>query len=152
SREDQERCLAAQLDLAKSLRAPVVFHCREAYPDLLDRLAGWVGGSLLFHCFAGNVHELGRASLLDAYFGVDGPITYKNSDSLRAVVQKMPLDRIVLETDAPWMAPVPYRGQNNKPAWLPLINKALADALGQSESAMAETSTANAARFFQWGD
>lgn len=146
--EEQERALFDQLDLAAELGAPVVFHCREAYPALLDRLEARPRGPYLFHCFAGGADDARRATALDAYFGVDGPITYKKATELREVVATLPADRLVIETDSPYLTPAPYRGKPNRPAYVRFVNAALAAVRGVSAEECAASTTANAIRFF----
>jgi TatD DNase family protein len=146
--ETQRRALADQLDLAVELDLPVVFHAREAYSDLLDVLEKRAPQRYLFHCFAGNADEADRAVALDAYFGVDGPITYKKADELRSVIARLPKERVVVETDSPYMAPVPYRGKPNQPAYVALVAEALAKLWSVPQSEAAEVTTRNAARFF----
>ena len=147
--EIQRRALLDQLDLAASLNVPVVFHAREAYADLLDVLESRPPHPYLFHCWAGNADEAARAVALDAYFGVDGPVSYKKADDLRAVLRKIPIDRLVVETDAPYMTPVPHRGKPNRPAYVALVNEALANARAITPDACAKATTANAERFFR---
>lgn len=149
TREQQERCLLAQLDLAADLGKPVVFHCRDAYPELLALLEGRPRLPYLFHCFSGDEADARRSIAMDATFGFDGPITYKKADSLRALAGKMPRDRIVIETDSPYLAPEPFRGKANKPAYLPYINRGLAGAMGISEDDCAVLTSANAKAFFR---
>lgn len=149
SREQQYAALHAQLDLAGELQVPVVFHARDAYSDLMDVLEKRAPHPYLFHCWAGNAAEAERAVALGAYFGVDGPISYKKSDDLRAVIRNLPHDRLVLETDAPYLTPEPLRGKPNQPAHIPLINHALAVTLGIDEAECATLTTANANRFFR---
>lgn len=146
---EQRDCLIPQLDLAAELNMPVVFHAREAYSDLIDILEKRPLHPYLFHCFAGDESDAKRATALDAYFGVDGPITYKKSGELRAVVQSLPKDRIVLETDSPYMSPVPHRGKPNTPANIPLICDAVAALWSLSRSEAAAITNANAIRFFR---
>lgn len=148
SRDEQFSCLLAQLDLADELDVPVVFHCRDAYDDLLDVIEKRVQHKWLFHCFAGEPVHASRASKLGSWFGVDGPVTYKSADSLRETIRTLPLDKLLIETDAPWMAPVPYRGQRNKPAWVALINEGLAATWQKSPEEMAQVTTANALAFY----
>jgi len=148
TREQQYKCLLDQLELATETGAPVVFHCRDAYDDLLDVLESRTPFKYLFHCFAGDREHAERAVALDCWFGVDGPITYKSSDSLREILKVVPQNKIVVETDAPWMSPVPNRGQRNKPAWVPLVNAALAEVLGMQQEECAKLTTANALSFF----
>lgn len=146
--EEQERCLCDHLELAARVAKPVVFHCRDAYDELLEYLERSPPLKYLFHCFAGNATHAKRAMALDAYFGFDGPITYPKNDSLREIARSLPRDRIVIETDSPYMAPVPHRGKLNKPAWVAFVNDALAAAIGATPQECATTTSANAARFF----
>jgi len=150
TREQQERALYDQLDLADELGMPVVFHCREAYPELLGILESRPVRPYLFHCFSGNREDAERAVALGCYFGIDGPITYKESDQLRELAKWLPLDKLVLETDSPYMSPVPFRGKPNKPAYLPFINAALAAAIGISEEECGTQTTKNAQAFFKF--
>ncbi len=148
TRDQQDRALFDQLDLAQEVGSPVVFHCREAYPELLTVLESRPPHPYLFHCFAGDADDARRAIALDAYFGVDGPITYKKADGLRTVVSNLPKNRIVLETDSPYMAPVPHRGKPNRPSYLPLIAEGLAAVWGETPEATAFQTTENARAFF----
>jgi len=149
TREEQEVALFDQLDLAVRADIPVVFHCREAYPELLDILEKRPHHPYLLHCFAGNLDDAMRAIDLGAMFGVDGPITYKNAHGLRDVVRQIPPERLVVETDSPYMPPVPFRGQPNKPAYVAHVNAALADVLGISPEECADLTTKNATAFFR---
>ena len=146
--EQQKAALFDQLDLAQATGKPVVFHCREAYPALLDLLEKRAWLPWLFHCFAGDAADTKRATALDAYFGVDGPITYPKSEDLRAIVRSLPRDRIVIETDAPYLTPAPFRGKPNKPAYVLYVNAALSSCLGIEQGECALQTTANAERFF----
>ncbi|MFZ4506662.1 MAG: TatD family hydrolase [Fimbriimonas sp.] len=148
TREQQERALFDQLELAAEVELPIVFHCREAYPALLPILEARGPGPYLMHCFAGNKEEALRAIELGSYFGVDGPVTYPKATELRSVIESLPNDRIVLETDSPWLSPVPYRGKPNRPAFLPFIQQVVANLMGQSLEESAHTTSQNALRFF----
>lgn len=149
TREQQEICLLDQLDLAERVGKPVVFHCREAYADLLSLLEERRRLPFLFHCFSGNSHEAERALALGAYLGVDGPLTYKKADELRALVGSLPRDRVVLETDSPYLSPEPFRGKPNEPAHLAFVNRTLAKVWEISEEESARTTTENALAFFR---
>lgn len=149
TREEQMDCLLPQLDLAAEIGVPVVFHAREAYSDLLTILESRERHPYLFHCFAGNAEEAQRAMALDAYFGVDGPITYKKSDELRQVIGMVPKSRVVVETDSPYMAPVPHRGKPNSPACIPLILQAVADVWDRTLAEAEAITDANAREFFR---
>ncbi|MEA2554666.1 MAG: TatD DNase family protein [Fimbriimonadaceae bacterium] len=152
SRDEQAAALLDQLDLAHATGKPVVFHCREAYSDLLAVVEARNPSKWLFHCFSGSEEDARRAMALDAYFGVDGPITYPKAGDLRSVVAKLPKDRLVVETDAPYLSPEPFRGKPNKPANVRFVNAALAACLGIGEEECAALTTANAERFFGIGE
>jgi TatD DNase family protein len=144
----QLQALKDQLKVADQLGLPVVFHAREAYSDLLDVLEQRPKLKYLFHCWAGNKDEARRALRLGAWFGCDGPITYKKAEELREVFAFIPPHKIVLETDSPYMSPEPFRGKPNSPANIPLINAKLAELHGMSEEEMAAQTTQNARDFF----
>lgn len=146
--EQQRAALVAQLDLAVSREIPVVFHCREANPDLLDILEMRSEHPYLFHCFSGDEADAARVAKLGGWIGVDGPITYKKSTALRELVRTWPRDRLVLETDSPYLTPEPHRGKPNHPALLPLVNAAVASAWQCPMEESARQTTANARRFF----
>jgi TatD DNase family protein len=147
--EQQRKALFDQLDLAESTGKPVVFHCREAYPDLLSLLEKRKHLKWLFHCFAGDLHDAARAAKIGAWFGVDGPITYPKADDLREVVKSLPRDRIVIETDAPYLSPAPFRGKPNHPSYVRFVNAGLAATLGLELEECAEMTTKNAEAFFE---
>lgn len=138
------------MELAMQTGKPVVFHCREAYPHLLQLLEARTAHpkGYLLHCFAGDLEQAQRAIALGAYFGVDGPITYKSANTLREVVSSLPRERVLLETDSPYMSPVPHRGKPNSPAYIPLINQQLAQIWGVTDTQSAQATTENAERFF----
>lgn len=144
--------LEAHSRLACRLGMPVVFHCREAYDDLLAWLESQTDfpPSCVFHCFAGSTQHATRGAALDSqvFFGVDGPITYKNAADLREIVAGLPRDRLLIETDAPFLTPHPHRGKPNEPSMLPLICAGVASALGISTLEAASLTDANARRAF----
>lgn len=145
---EQERCLIDHLDLAVELGKPAVFHCREANNELLSLLETRPPQPYLFHCFSGDMTHAQRAMKLDAYFGFDGPITHPKNEVLREIARCVPRERIVIETDSPYLTPVPHRGKPNKPAYVTYVNNGLASALGISREDCAEMTSANAERFF----
>ena len=150
--EQQRVSLNAHWQMACRLQLPVVFHCREAYDDLVAWLEEQSSfpPTCVFHCFAGTIQHAARGLALDTrlFFGVDGPITYKNATELREIVAQLPLDRLLLETDAPFLTPHPHRGKPNEPSMVPLICSGLAAALGKTAEEVAELTTANAFRAF----
>lgn len=149
TKEQQFASLHAQLDLADRLDKPVVFHCREAYDDLLTILEARRRGPWLLHCFSGSQSDADRAIRLGCTFGVDGPITYPKAGDLRQIVGGLSHDRLVVETDSPYLTPVPFRGKPNRPSNVVFVNRGLADCLGLTEAACSELTTRNAERFFR---
>lgn len=147
-KEQQLECLVQQLDLAEDLGLPVVFHCREAYGDLLDLLEARPIRPYLFHCFSGSLEVAGRALELGGILGFDGPITYKKGEETRSLLAGLGEEQFVLETDSPYLTPEPFRGKPNRPALLPYVNTAAAACRGMSVEACAAATTANARRFF----
>ncbi len=147
---DQERATGDQILLALELNKPVVFHCRNAYPHLFAFLQSLQvrPPRLLLHCFSGDVQDAVIARDLGCFISVGGPLTYKKADTLRAIVASYPRERVVLETDAPYLAPHPYRGKPNEPALLPLTNKKLSEVWNVSEEESARITTENARQFF----
>ena len=150
--EEQVRSLEAHWDLACELQMPVVFHCREAYDDLLKWLSerDVFPPTCIFHCFAGTAEhaELALNLPTSSYFGIDGPITYKNADALRTIVAGLRVDRLLLETDAPFLTPHPHRGKPNEPAMIPLVCAGLAGALGITAEECSEITDANSRTAF----
>lgn len=146
----QKKWFARQIDLAKQVKLPVIIHSRDAAADTLDIMksenASEVGGIL--HCFSYGI-EIAREYLdMGFYIGVGGVVTFKNGKKLKEVVRYTPLDRIVTETDSPYMAPVPRRGSRNTSAYLPYIIKEIADIKGVSPEEVEKVTFENAVRLF----
>ena len=149
SRQEQMTALEHQLDFAEARGHSVVFHCREAYPELLSILElRPVRVPYLFHCFAGSIADADRAIALGAMFGVDGPVTYRKADDLRATLAHIGIERLVIETDSPWMTPHPFRSERNRPSRLPLIADGLANCLGLPLETCIEQTSRNARSWF----
>ncbi len=146
----QEACLAAHVDLANALELPVVLHARES----LDRLITLFSDTLkplhgaVFHCFTGNLEQAEWIIAQGYYLGIGGVLTYKNSP-LKAVVQQLPPTHVVLETDAPYLPPVPYRGKRNEPAFLVETASCLADLWQMPLQKVMEHTTENALQLFK---
>jgi TatD DNase family protein len=147
-RETQRAALRAQLELARRVGKPVLLHCREAHPDLLEMCdageVAAVGGIL--HCFSGDLAVAHRGLALGLLISIAGPVTYPSARRLADVVRALPLDRLVVETDCPYLPPQPWRGRRNEPAYLPATAARVAELLGVSASTVAATTTENAAR------
>ena len=154
--QQQRRVFEAQLELAAALEMPVIIHNREASEDVLDVLENWTASlpdSLrerpgVLHSFSAPMEIAERALAIGFYLGFTGPITFKKADDLRQVARTVPLDRILVETDGPFLTPVPYRGKRNEPAYIPHIVTALAVLKQLSDEAMGQYTTENAERLF----
>lgn len=147
-REAQERAFRAHLTLAADLRLPVIVHNRDAHVEVLRVLTETAPPRVIMHCFSGSV-ELARVCLDRGYYlGLGGPVTYRNARRALEVARFVPPDRLVLETDAPYLPPEPHRGRRNEPAYLPLIAWAVAHARGVAAGTVAELTTGNAIAAF----
>ncbi|HWC05013.1 MAG TPA: TatD family hydrolase [Methylomirabilota bacterium] len=143
----QRTALLAQLQLARTVGKPVLLHCREAHADLLEVCAAEgipaVGGIL--HCFSGDLTVARRGLDLGLLISIAGPVTYPSARRLAEVVRALPLDRVVVETDCPYLPPQPWRGRRNEPAYLPVTVARVAELLGVPVTTVASATTANAA-------
>ena len=148
-REAQKACFDAQLALAGRRGRPVVIHDREAHGDCLDLLRAHRDGLQgVMHCFSGS-YEMARACLdLGLYLGIGGSLTFKNAKKLLETVQKAPRDRLLLETDCPYMTPEPFRGRRNDPSLARLTLARLAALRGEDEAALAAALYENGLRLF----
>jgi TatD DNase family protein len=151
-RDVQERVLRRQLGMARHLGKPVVIHCRDAHPEALAILAhervGEVGG--IMHCFSADVEVAKRCLDLGLAISLAGPVTYKNAKALSDVARFVPADRLVLETDCPFLPPHPHRGQRNEPAWVAITAARVAELRGVTLEALGETTSENARRLFRF--
>jgi TatD DNase family protein len=154
----QRHLMEAELDLARRLGLPVIVHSRDADADTVALLtahaAAWTGdpGCIgVLHCFTED--EPFAHALLDLGFMISfsGIVTFRNADPLRAVARGVPADRLLIETDTPYLAPVPYRGQPNEPAFLPAVAECLARVRGETVAAITTQTSVNALRLFGWG-
>lgn len=145
----QRRIFVRQLDLARQLHLPVCIHDREAHGDtlaILKKEGRGIEGVL--HCFSGSLEMAKETVKLGYHLGVDGPLTYKNAAKLPEIVQKIPLEWLLVETDAPYMTPVPFRGKRNEPAYVRYVAEKMAAFRGIPFEAVAEATTANAVRLY----
>ena len=146
----QREVLRTQLLWAAELDLPVCLHIRKAHNEVFQLLRelnrpSWRG---VMHCFGGSVQEAQRALEMGFHLGIGGVVTFKNA-TLADVVKAAPLDRLLLETDAPYLSPVPHRGQRNEPSYIPLIAQKIADLKDISLATVAETTTASARTLFR---
>ncbi len=153
----QRRLLEVQLELARRLGLPVIVHSRDADADMIAILtshaASWTGdpGRIgVLHCFTED--EPFARVLLDLGFMISfsGIVTFRNADPLRTVARGVPADRLLIETDTPYLAPVPHRGKPNEPAFLPAIAECLARERGETAETLARQTVQNAATLFAW--
>ncbi len=144
-REVQRDAFAAQVALAHERRLPLVIHTREAWDDTFAVLAAeGVPEHTIFHCFTGGADEARRALDLDAFLSFSGIITFPSAGEIRAAAALCPTDRILVETDSPYLAPVPHRGQRNQPAFVPLVGARVAEVRGVNVSQIEHDTEANA--------
>ena len=166
----QRDILKQQLRLAQDVNKPVIIHMREendawfgqASTDLLDILSEWYQELSaqnhplkekpgVLHSYNGNLETAQKALQLNFYIGVTGPVTYKNAEEKRQIIRQLPLDRLLIETDAPFLAPVPQRGKRNEPAFVAHIADKIAEIHMTTREQIAEITSANANRLFGWG-
>jgi len=141
-----------QIHLAQTLNLPIIIHCRDAYDDcmeiLLDEVKGDKAVPVLLHSFAGSPAHARVAVERGWFLGIGGPITYKKSHELRDIVKRTPLEQLVIETDAPYLPPEPYRGKRNEPAHVRVVAEHIAGLRGTSLEQIANITLTNAQRLF----
>lgn len=153
----QQAAFETQLALAAERELPVIIHNRKASEDVMAILETWVNTlpeSLqarpgVLHSFSAPPEIAERALAAGFYLGFTGPVTFKKADDLRAVVAQVPLERILVETDGPFLTPQPYRGKRNEPAYIPYIVEKIAEIKGETKEVVAETTTRNADELFK---
>ena len=157
----QKEAFRSQLDLAATHNLPVVIHCRDAWEDVMTILCRWQESAAfrdsplarrpvrgVLHAFSGQLPHVRAARDLGFMIGLGGPVTFRNARDVHALVQQLPLDQLLLETDCPYLAPHPHRGRRNEPALLPLVCDRIAELCGRTATEIANTTTANALRCF----
>lgn len=159
TKEQQDYLFRQQLDLAKELKKPIVIHCRDAHEDTQKALAEYYpetsyekicptpNGTI--HCFSGNWEDAQFYLARGFVLGIDGPVTYPNSKILKENVTRMPLERMVLETDSPYLPPQTHRGERNEPAHIPAIAAQVADLKHKSLEEVGRQTTLNAKALFR---
>jgi TatD DNase family protein len=148
--DDQRRVFRRQIDIARRARKPLVVHCRDAHDETLailgEERAGETGG--VMHCFSGDVEIARRCLDLGFHISLAGPVTYKNARALPEVARFVPEDRLVVETDCPYLPPTPHRGKRNEPAYVVLTVACVAGLRGADPEAFSDALTTNAAKLF----
>jgi len=156
---EQKTALQAQLDLAVELDLPVILHCRDAHDDLRDVLRKWVTGAQtrrgsdailgVYHAYSGDLAMAREAFEWGMVLSLGGPVTFRNARDLHALVTQLPLERIMLETDAPFLSPHPFRGKRNEPARVALVADRLAELFQVDRDVVVSQTTALAQRMFR---
>lgn len=146
--ENQKRLFLSHLDLALELGKPIVIHCRDAHADAIEILRGRGISRGVIHCFSGTAENAREYLAMGFYLSIAGPVTYPSAEKLRETVRSIPLDRLLVETDSPLLAPQAYRGKRNEPAYVRYAAAEVAKVHGCSIEAIAERTTANARSLF----
>lgn len=153
-RDVQKAVFIRQLELACRENIPVIIHEREASADVLTILGDFSKRGLLpeipgvFHCYSGSAQTAQMLVRMGFMLGFDGPVTFRNNKKVWEVLSSVPLDRILIETDSPYLTPEPFRGKRNEPAYIPYILAKITDYLGKTTDEMAQITTRNACRLF----
>ena len=152
ARDVQLEIFKRQLRAARDCNLPVIIHTREAEAETIEALESeWASSQLpgIMHCFSGTLRLAQNAIELGFSISFSGILTFKKADDLRSVVKQVPLDRLLIETDCPYLAPVPFRGKRNEPAYVVEVARCLAELRELEIEEMASTTTANFARLFK---
>ncbi|MDH3307026.1 MAG: TatD family hydrolase [Acidimicrobiia bacterium] len=147
---DQVRSFVAQIELARSAGLPVIVHCRDAFSDVHDLLESHeLGADAILHCWTGGPRWTRRFLDLGSTFSFAGPVAFETGDTVRRGAALVPPDRCLVETDTPYLAPPPHRGEPNEPAFVGLVGAALAAVWGMEVAEVAAVTSANAGRVFR---
>ena len=147
-KEHQQEIFRKQLELARRIKKPVVIHTREAMADTIAILKEYPDITGVIHCYPGS-SESARELIDRFYLGIGGTLTFKNAKKSVQVVEEIPLERLVLETDAPYLAPVPHRGERNEPSYVLEVAKKIAEIKGISLEEVIEITTKNAKELYR---
>lgn len=151
--EVQKGAFSRQLELAKRYKLPVIIHCRDGVDETLEviRDAGPDVPVLIFHSFTGDISDVRKIrEVCDPFFGINGVVTFKNADTLREALPEIGIGRILLETDSPYLAPVPLRGKRNESSYIPIIRDKVAEILGIPPEEVEKITDSNADGIFRW--
>jgi TatD DNase family protein len=148
--EQQKEAFKIQVGWARQYNLPIVIHCRESIDETIEMVEALQDGKLtgVFHCFSGNAAQAKRIEKLNFYMGIGGVVTFKNG-GLDKVIPEISLNHIVLETDSPYLAPVPHRGKRNEPSFLSLVADKIATLKNTSISEIQSITTQNALKLFE---
>lgn len=146
----QKKAFLTQIEIAKSLNLPIIVHDREAHLDTFNILKGEGCENVVMHCFSGSVEFAKECVDSGWYLGIGGVVTFKNARKMKDVVKEIPLEHLLLETDAPYLTPHPFRGEENSPKYLNLIAKEIANLKDTSKEEVISATTANAEKVFNF--
>lgn len=151
-RENQRRSFRRHFEIAREVQKPIIIHNRDSDDDCIAMFREVKPTDVrgVIHCFSSGWKLAETAIEYGFFLGFTGIATFKNAESVRDVMKRAPRDRIVIETDSPYLAPVPYRGKRNRPAYVADVGRSVAETLGLSEEAAAELTTSNANRLYGW--
>lgn len=144
----QQTAFRKQIEIAKELNLPMIIHDRDAHTDCLKILKEEKAENVALHCFSGDTVMLKECLERNYFISIAGPVTFQNASKLKEVVSAIPLDRLMLETDCPFLTPHPFRGKPNEPAMIPLIAETISEIKKVELSKIAEITTNNARLFF----
>jgi TatD DNase family protein len=150
--DQQVASFRTHIEAARETGLPVIVHTREAddlTANILEEEYARGAFSILLHCYTGGADLCQRGLALEAYVSVSGILSFKSAKEVRAVIKDVPLDRVILETDCPYLTPMPYRGRRNEPAYLPYVADALADLHGTTRDEIGQMCEINALKLFQ---
>ncbi len=147
-KETQQHVFRRHLELAEELNMPVIIHDRDAHSDVLNILKEYTNIKGVMHCFSGSAEFAMECIKIGYYIALGGTVTFKNAKKPKEVAAKVPLDKLVLETDSPFLTPAPYRGKDNDPSRIILVAKAIAEIKGLSIEEVANITSQNAEKLF----
>lgn len=150
TKEEQKIIFKKQLELAQEMQIPVLIHDREAHEDSFNIISEYKLKDVVFHCFSGDKNFAKKCIDREFYIAIGGVVTFKNAKELKEAVKEIPIDRILLETDAPYLAPVPFRGKLNSPIYLKYIAKEIAELKNIDIEEVKLQTTINAKRIFNF--
>jgi len=151
-RDVQRDVFRRQIAAAKSMNKPIIIHDRDSDGEvmaILDEEDAWSSAGVVYHCFTGDEATMREIVARDGFISIPGIVTFKNAASMREVAAAVPMDRFFIETDSPFLTPVPFRGKRNEPARVGLVAEKVAELRGLEAAQIAEASWANASRFFK---
>jgi len=150
SKEAQRECFRRQIGMSLEKDLPLVVHTREADEDTVSAFGERPEARGVFHCYTGSLAIRDLADELGFYLGASGIVTFRSGKSVRDALRAWPLDRLLVETDGPYLAPVPHRGKRNEPAWVPLVGEQIAALHRVPAETVAEATTASCRELFGW--